>query len=123
MVRTIGSAQKTPFLSILSEDQIHEIHRATLDVLEKTGYKILSEEAVDLLKKAGARSIWKTGIGAAHPGGTCRMGAVVDENLETKIKNCFVCDASVVPVPFGIPPTLTVASLARRLSNHILQKG
>jgi choline dehydrogenase-like flavoprotein len=79
--------------------------------------------AEGVLKKAGAGSIWKTMIGAAHPGGTCRMGAIVDENMETEIKNCFVCDASVVPVPFGIPPTLTVASLARRLSNHLLNKA
>jgi choline dehydrogenase-like flavoprotein len=81
-------------------------------------------EIIDrILRKAGARSIWKTGIGAAHPGGTCRMGAVVDENMETGIKNCFVCDASVIPVPFGIPPTLTACSLGRRLSNHILGRN
>jgi choline dehydrogenase-like flavoprotein len=76
-----------------------------------------------ILTKAGARSTWKTGISAAHPGGTCRMGAIVDANLETRIKNCYVCDASVVPVPFGIPPTLTVCSLARRLSSHILGRN
>lgn len=44
-----------PFLTVLSEDQIYEIHRASLDVLEKTGYKVLSEEALKLLKGAGAR--------------------------------------------------------------------
>ena len=79
--------------------------------------------AARILKQAGARSFWKTGISAAHPGGTCRMGAVVDANLETEIKNCYVCDASVIPVPFGIPPTLTVLSLARRLSNHLLGRN
>ena len=55
MVRPVCSGGNTPVLSVLSEEQIYEIHRATLDVLEKTGYKILSKEAVSLLKKAGAR--------------------------------------------------------------------
>jgi trimethylamine--corrinoid protein Co-methyltransferase len=44
-----------PFLTVLSEDQIYAIHRATLDVFEKTGYRILSKSAVDVLKKAGAK--------------------------------------------------------------------
>jgi trimethylamine--corrinoid protein Co-methyltransferase len=53
MLQSHRCAPMTPFLSVLSEDQIYAIHRATLDVLEKTGYRILSKSAVDLLKKAG----------------------------------------------------------------------
>ncbi len=48
-------AQRSPSFSVLSQDQIYEIHRSSLEVLEKTGYKILSRQAVNLLKKAGAR--------------------------------------------------------------------
>lgn len=33
----------------------YEIHRASLEVLEKAGYKIESKAAVNLLKQAGAR--------------------------------------------------------------------
>ena len=75
-----------------------------------------------ILKKMGVRdeNIWYTMPGSAHPGGTCAMGKIVDENLETEFKNCYVCDASVIPVPFGIPPTLTVLSLGRKLSRHLM---
>ena len=78
------------------------------------------EIASEILIKAGAKAIWHSRIGAAHPGGTCAMGTVVDENMETKYKNLFVCDASVIPVPFGIPPTLTCLALGRRLTKHLL---
>lgn len=76
--------------------------------------------ASDILRKAGAKSIWHSRVGAAHPGGTCAMGKIVDTNLETKYKNLHVCDASVIPVPFGIPPTLTCLALGKRLSKHLL---
>jgi trimethylamine--corrinoid protein Co-methyltransferase len=48
-------SQRSMDFSVLSHDQVYEIHRASLEVLEKTGYKILSKEAIHLLKKAGAR--------------------------------------------------------------------
>ena len=41
--------------SVLSEDQVCEIHQASLEILEKAGYKIESKAAVSLLKQAGAR--------------------------------------------------------------------
>ncbi|MEW5733455.1 MAG: GMC family oxidoreductase N-terminal domain-containing protein [Thermodesulfobacteriota bacterium] len=72
-----------------------------------------------LLANIGAKNIWSSLPSAAHPGGTCRIGKVVDRNLETRIKNLFVADASVIPEPWGLPPTLTVLSLARRLSRHL----
>ena len=78
------------------------------------------EIATNILRTAGAKSVWHTRVGAAHPGGTCGMGKIVDKNLETKLKNLYVCDASVIPVPFGIPPTLTCLALSKRLANHLL---
>jgi len=54
MIQSSHVSQRTPFFSVLSEDQIYEIHRASLEVLEKTGYRIHSEEARKLLKGAGA---------------------------------------------------------------------
>ncbi len=78
-----------------------------------------------ILKKVGVRDedIWYTTPGSAHPGGTCAMGKIVNENLETQYKNCFVCDASIIPVPFGIPPTLTIMSLARKLTNYLMARN
>ncbi len=79
--------------------------------------------ATKILEAAGAKEVWHSRIGAAHPGGTCAMGTVVDENLETRFKGLHVCDASVVPVPFGIPPTLTCLALSKRLARHLVGNG
>ena len=49
------AANVTPHFSVLSNDQIYEIHLATLEVLERTGVQIPEQEAVDLLSGAGAR--------------------------------------------------------------------
>lgn len=46
---------RTPQFRVLSEDQIEEIHLATLEVLEGTGVKVGGNEAVELLRTAGAR--------------------------------------------------------------------
>jgi trimethylamine--corrinoid protein Co-methyltransferase len=40
---------------VLTEDQIKEIHQATLELLETTGVKVLNEAAIQLLKDAGCR--------------------------------------------------------------------
>ena len=55
MIKPSFSVQRSPHFSVLSEDQVYEIHRASLEVLEKAGYKIESKTALDLLKQAGAR--------------------------------------------------------------------
>ena len=48
-------SQCVPNYRILTEDQIKEIHRATLEVLETVGVRVLDEEAVRLLKASGCR--------------------------------------------------------------------
>lgn len=75
-----------------------------------------------ILKNLGAKDIWYGGLGAAHPGGTCRIGAVVDKNLQTEYDNLYVSDASVIPDQFGKPPVLTILSLSRRLASHLVDK-
>ncbi|MFP4039336.1 MAG: GMC family oxidoreductase N-terminal domain-containing protein [Desulfosudaceae bacterium] len=75
-----------------------------------------------ILRNLGATDIWNGALGAAHPGGTCRVGKVVDANLETGLNKLFVCDGSVIPFEFGLPPVLTIISLGRRLSGHLLNK-
>jgi trimethylamine--corrinoid protein Co-methyltransferase len=55
MIQSSLRVQKSPSFSVFSQDQVYEIHRASLEVLEKTGYRVLCGEAAKLLKKAGAR--------------------------------------------------------------------
>lgn len=45
---------RTPQFKLLSEDQLKEIHLATLSVLEQTGVEVLEDESLELLKNAGA---------------------------------------------------------------------
>ncbi len=77
------------------------------------------EIAKKILENAGAKDIWFSSIAGVHPGGACKIGSVVDSNLETGIKNLYVCDASVLPESIAVPPVLTILALAKRLANHI----
>ena len=45
----------TPQFRVLSDDQIYQIHLASLEVLERTGVEVFDDEALDLLRSAGAR--------------------------------------------------------------------
>jgi len=75
-----------------------------------------------VLLNLGAKDILFAGYGAAHPGGTCGIGSIVDSNLETEFKNLFVADASVIPEQWGLPPVLSVICLGRRLSKLLAQR-
>jgi trimethylamine--corrinoid protein Co-methyltransferase len=44
-----------PRTTFLSREEIEAIHNASLQVLEKTGIKVMSEIALDILKKGGAK--------------------------------------------------------------------
>lgn len=76
-----------------------------------------------ILEKAGVdpTTIGSTVYRGAHPGGTAKIGEVVNSNLETDIENLYVCDASVLPVSPGKPPILTILALAKRLADHIIK--
>jgi choline dehydrogenase-like flavoprotein len=78
------------------------------------------ENARRVLKAAGATDIYKTGILAAHPGGTAKIGEIVDANLQTRIENLYVCDCSVIPEAWGLPPTFTLVALGKRLARHLV---
>ena len=56
-----------------------------------------------------------------YPGGTSPIGEVVDKNLETKIENLYVCDASVFPNSVDIRPfaILPIVALAKFLSKKL----
>nr|WP_315402359.1 FAD-dependent oxidoreductase [uncultured Duganella sp.] len=71
--------------------------------------------AREILRAAGAKKIFKSWHFAAHPGGSLRIGESVDAHLQTTTRSLFVCDASVIPGPWGLPPTLTLLCLGKRL--------
>ncbi|WP_418791508.1 GMC oxidoreductase [Phosphitispora sp. TUW77] len=53
------------------------------------------------------------GMTFGHPGGTCSVGTVVNNKLETEVKNLFVCDISSLPGAPSRPPVLTLVTLAK----------
>lgn len=76
--------------------------------------------ASEILSGAGAKNIFTSRITSAHPGGAIAIGQQVDTNLETEIGGLYVCDASVLPAPWGLPPTTSIMCLALRLGRHLL---
>ena len=63
---------------------------------------------------------FKTGYLAAHPGGTVKVGELIDSNLKTEYDNLFVCDCSCIPEAWGLPPTATIIGLGKRLAKYLL---
>jgi choline dehydrogenase-like flavoprotein len=39
--------------------------------------------------------------------------------LKTEYDNLYVCDCSVIPEAWGLPPTLTIIGLGKRLAKHL----
>ncbi|MEW5735375.1 MAG: GMC family oxidoreductase N-terminal domain-containing protein [Thermodesulfobacteriota bacterium] len=75
-----------------------------------------------ILSHAGAHHVFKSWYIAGHPGGTAKIGEVVNADLETRMKNLYVCDCSVVPQAWGLPPSFTLAALGKRLGQHLTGK-
>ena len=82
-----------------------------------------TRRAKEILANAGAKHIFRTGYAAAHPGGTVKVGDLLDTDLQTEYRNLYVCDASVIPEAWGKPPTLTVVALGKRLAAHLAGKS
>jgi cholesterol oxidase len=63
-----------------------------------------------------------------HPLGTCRMAVdksdgVIDSNCQVfGNPNLYIVDGSVIPSPLGVNPSLTIAAIAERASDYIVQK-
>ncbi len=73
-----------------------------------------------ILENAGAKGIFCGWTVAAHPGGTVKINEVIDSDLKTRWDNLYVCDCSVIPEAWGLPPTLTLLALGRRLGRHLV---
>ena len=77
------------------------------------------EVARSILAQAGAKRVFQSWHFAAHPGGSVRIGEGVDHNLQSPTRHLYVCDASVIPGAWGLPPTLTLLCLGKRLADHL----
>jgi choline dehydrogenase-like flavoprotein len=75
-----------------------------------------------ILLKAGCdpETLFLTPLRGTHPSGTVRIGAMVSADLETEIKNLYVCDASVFPEALARPTVLVIVSLAKRLAERLI---
>ena len=123
----IFSRRKTLQIMVKAKDDLggsltdKEGLRKNLGKSEKQKLNRGYERAKEILKNAGAKGIFKTGYLAAHPGGTAKVGDIVDSNLKTEYDNLYVCDCSVIPEAWGLPPTNTIIALGKRLSKHLLK--
>jgi choline dehydrogenase-like flavoprotein len=97
------------FSKPLSYDDRHKLDNGT-----RVAERILENAGCD------TTDIFYSTDRGAHPGGTARIGQVVDEDLKSSIENLYVCDASVIPEPWGLPPVLTCIGLGKRLAKQIL---
>lgn len=73
----------------------------------------------EILARAGAHHVFQSHHFAAHPGGSVRIGAGVDRHLRAATDNLYVCDASVIPEAWGLPPTVTLLCLGKYLAAHL----
>ena len=89
---------------------------------DKRKLKRGSELAERVLRNAGSGPVFKTWYIATHPGGTVKINDIVDSNLQTEYEGLYVCDCSVIPEAWGLPPSLTIIGLGKRLARHIVGK-
>jgi choline dehydrogenase-like flavoprotein len=92
--------------------------RTKRDVLRLEWGAAASEK---ILIKAGCDpyNIHHSGVIVGHPASTVRVGELVNNDLETSVKNLYCCDTSVIPDAFGVPPTLIIVALGKRLSKRL----
>ena len=97
--------------------QLTHRDQAVMDKGVSIARKVLIEAGCD------PHTIWTTKARGAHPGGTVRIGDMVDTDLQTEIKGLYVCDASVIPDSLAAPVVLTLVALAKRLADHLVPTG
>ncbi|MBW1892313.1 MAG: GMC family oxidoreductase [Deltaproteobacteria bacterium] len=78
--------------------------------------------AIKILKAAGCRDIFSTKPFASHPCASVRIGENVDTNMESRIKNLFVCDTAAFPEPMGVPCVLTCTALGFKMADILKER-
>lgn len=112
----VGALFKSGAGGTLREDG--SFHR-TINAHERG--KVAEAEAIakDVMQEAGARDVVHFGLNPGNVTGTVRIQDYLDANLETRIGNLHVCDASVLPENFTSHPALTLVALAKYLARHL----
>jgi choline dehydrogenase-like flavoprotein len=78
-----------------------------------------------ILLKAGAApgTIFVSPPRGTHPCATVRVGGLLSTDLQTPVRNLYVCDASAFPETLARPTVLTILALGLRLVEHLLGPG
>jgi choline dehydrogenase-like flavoprotein len=98
-----------------------------MDVFSKSEYDVIvvgsgpggATVAKELACRGKKVLTLERGLGGAVRG-TAKICEVVDANLKTRIDNLYVCDCSVMPEAWGLPPTLTLVALGKRLARPLV---
>lgn len=126
-VDRIGAHRRTLSLMVKIRDDIGgAVGPRWVDKRLTAGDRARLEQGIgmarSILEQAGAKHIFATHHFAAHPGGSVRIGEGVDSELRAA-PGLYVCDASVIPQPWGLPPTLTLLCLGKRLGAMLAGAG
>jgi len=110
----------------IKDDCLGKVHKdgaiekiITLNDLSKLNKGVDFSKKILIDAGVSSKTIVTTKVRGGHPGGTASIGEVIDHNLETEIKNLFVCDASVFPTSPGLPPIITIIALSKRLAKYL----
>jgi len=101
--------------------------------IDKKHCAFLSEKALEIIQRAGAKQAWAHygggGMtGGQHQAGTCRMGddpatSVVDRYCRVHdLENLYIADGSVLVTNGGFNPVLTIMAMAFRTGEHLVKK-
>lgn len=72
-----------------------------------------------IVRNAGAKTVIRTGLSAAHVGGLLRFGEHIDANLQTEVERLHVCDGSLLPENVQVTPVLTLVCLGKYLAARL----
>ncbi|WP_051933717.1 FAD-dependent oxidoreductase [Massilia sp. BSC265] len=122
-VDRVGAHRRTLSLMVKIRDDIGgAVGPRWVDKRLTTGDRARLEQGIGMarriLAQAGARQVFATHHFAAHPGGSIPIGGNAGEGVDSDLRaapGLYVCDASVIPQPWGLPPTLTLLCLGKRL--------
>lgn len=71
-----------------------------------------------IMEKAGSTKTFKTKLVSGIPGGFLKIGIHIDRNLQTELKNLYVCDHSII-ADSKSTPTVPLVCLGKYLSKHL----